>query len=326
MLWTDDGGHTRRPIVVIEDHLYHTGELLNAVGRVAPERLADLAVCAIDRPGPDTTAAIADWSRRFPGVRLLTLDELPSRDLPSFARAIASLARPGGIVLQDIQLSSLPFVPADRWWESIYVGATVRGLFSERPPIVRFFSNKRGYDATFGKELIDAGFDPRDVMDKSSLDQEVVPAMLRLLNTQFPHRLTISTRRAGAVTLPAGHADRGDVERACDLVLWISGDRATLGGRLAGSSVVLKPGTAEVETWRALIGDRLAGGPGIQVLDVGARLGPSGAERAEHTNLAARHIHGLRARLSDAGAIVTANHAYRISDAVSVALLQPSDR
>ena len=49
-------------------------------------------------------------------------------DAASLARAIARLLRPGGLIVQDVQLSTLPFLPADRWWESIYVAATVRGL------------------------------------------------------------------------------------------------------------------------------------------------------------------------------------------------------
>ena len=54
------------------------------------------------------------------------------------------------------------------------------------------------------------------------------------------------------------------------------------------------------------------------MLDVGARLAPEGAGRAEVTNLAARHIHGLRSRLQDGGAIVTAHHAYRLAEGLRV--------
>ena len=78
-----------------------------------------------------------------------------------FARLVASLLRPGGILLQDVHLSTLRFIAPDRWWESIYVAATVRGTFPRRQPAVRFLSNKRGYTATFGRDLMDAGFDPR---------------------------------------------------------------------------------------------------------------------------------------------------------------------
>lgn len=320
MLWADEAGNTRRPIVAIEDHLYHTGELLQAIAAQAPSRLADLTVCAIDRSGPDTASTIADWRRQYRAVRLLTLDDLPSRDLPSFARSIAALVRPGGLILQDVQLSTLPFVPADRWWESIYISATVRGLFAERPPIVRFCSNKRGYDATFGKDLLDAGFDPRDVMDKGTMNEIVVPTALKLIDRQFPATLRV-VDADGIQTARVSDADRDEIARAVDVVLWTSGEKPQLSGRRVPSAAALRAGSPEALTWAALIEDRLRGGPGLSVVGVGERLAEPGAERAELTNLAARHVHTLRGRLRDADAIVTANHAYQISAALSVGLV-----
>ena len=71
-------------------------------------------------------------------------------------------------------------------------------------------------------------------------------------------------------------------------------------------------------TWQALVDDRLAEAGGVPVIDVGMRLADAGAERAEASNLAARHIHGLRARLSNPGAIVTVNHAYRLDERLVV--------
>jgi hypothetical protein len=321
MLWADEAGNTRRPIVAIEDHLYHTGELLEAIASQAPSHLANLTVCAIDRSGPDTASTIADWRRRYPAVRILTLDDLSCRDLPAFARSIAALVRPGGLVLQDVQLSTLPFVPADRWWESIYIGATVRGVFAERPPVIRFCSNKRGYDATFGKELIDAGFDPRDVMDKTTIASVVVPAVLKQIDSKFA--ATLRAIHGGRLqTTPVATADREEIAREMDLALWSDNGRPVLAGRCVDGQVALRLGSAECATWSSLIDDRLVSGPGLSVVGVGERLSEPGAERAELTNLAARHIHTLRGRLRDASAIVTANHTYQISGALSVALIR----
>jgi len=70
-----------------------------------------------------------------------------------------------------------------------------------------------------------------------------------------------------------------------------------------------------------LLEDRLSEGEGLPVIDVGQRLAEAGAERAEQTNLAARHIHSLRARLRSPDAIVTALHRYRFAGEVSVALV-----
>ena len=320
MLWADEAGRTRRPIVAIEDHLYHTGELLDAMGEADRSALAHLTVCVLDRPGPDTSAAVAQWAERYPDVAIVTLADLAVDSLGAFARDVARYVRPGGVVLQDIQLTTLPFVPADRWWESIYLGATIRGLFADRAPVVRFCSNKRGYDATFGKDLIDAGFDPREVMDKGALAEAVVPGVLRLWRTQFPRLARVSIA-GGSVEIPVHDADRLDVERACDLVLWRTSTGATLGGRRLDAPVTLKSGGPEIETWRDLLEARLEFRDGIGVLELGQRLAEPDAARAEQTNLAARHIHGLRARLNDDGAIATANHRYRLNDSLAVALV-----
>src|SRR4030095_10242769 len=107
---------------------------------------------------------------------------------------LASLLLPGGLLLQDVHLSTLHFIPADRWWESIYLAATVRGIFPKHQPAVRFISNKRGYTATFGRDLMDAGFDPREVMDKAELDTVVVPSIASDLSVRFPLELTSSVR------------------------------------------------------------------------------------------------------------------------------------
>ena len=56
----------------------------------------------------------------------------------------------------------------------------------------------------------------------------------------------------------------------------------------------------------------------MPVLEVGQRIAPEGAGRAEVTNLAARHIHGLRSRLQEGSGIVTAHHAYRLAEGLRV--------
>jgi hypothetical protein len=99
-------------------------------------------------------------------------------------------------------------------------------------------------------------------------------------------------------------------------LLWIDAAGCELTGRLvhrdaAARGLALRPGH-EATSWRALLADRLDAGDGLSVVGVGERIGPPGVDRAEATNLAARHVHTLRSRLRDAGAIVTAHHAYRL--------------
>ena len=354
MSWLGSDGVERRPIVLVEDHLYHTSEMLAALAATRADLVSELTVCVIERAGPDTTATVAGWLERYPTLqvaarvdaaavpagaasRLTPVDAADLRDAAACARLVARLLRPGGLLVQDVQLETLPFLPADRWWESIYVAATVRGLFADRQPTVRFLSNKRGYAATFGRDLVDAGYDARDVMDKSSLGDVVVPTIASLVDRLFPRTLdaVLPPRGAGGEVVRrtwrvgADARDRREVFDACDLVLWQAADSWTLGGRMVDDvrgerTLGLRPGSHEAETWRGLIAECLGGSAGLPVIDVGQRVSPPHAERAELTNLAARHIHTLRGRLADAGALITADHAYRLRDGIRAGLCCPA--
>ena len=314
--------------------MYHSGELLEAMARSSPELLPCTTVCAIDDPGPDTSSSIAAWLRKFDGIqiaarvepgeiagdlaaRVLAIEPGQIGELSSFARLAASLLLPDGVLLQDVHLSTLPFIPADRWWDSIYVAATVRGMFPRDQPAVRFVSNKRGYTATFGRDLMAAGFDPREVMDKAELEDVIVPSIARDVAARFPLELTASDR-PGPRPIAASDGSRRAIEDALDLVEWDVSGRVELGGRLVAGGVTFRSGSNEAITWHRLIADRLADGGGVPIQEVGERLAEEGSDRAEISNLAARHIHALRARLSNAAAIVTVNRAYRLDGSVSV--------
>ena len=326
------GAAVRRPIAVVEDHLFHITELLQALAAEAPELPRHVAVLCLERPGPDTTAAVTRWLAAWPELRVMaavpagtaavSLDPQVLTVQHAFCRTLAGMLLPGGLLLQDIQLATLSFIPADRWWESIYLAATVRGLFPSRPPVCRFVSNKRGYEATFGRDLVEAGFDPRDVIEKGDLRQVLVPTLRAFLARRFPWDLeTMHGQPPAAVG--ATEEDRREVEAALDLAAWLAADGGLeLGGRALagdrGDRVRLRAGSPEAETWKSLLIDRLTGGEGLPVVAVGERVGPPGVLRAEATNAAARHLHLLRSRLSDPGAIVTARHAYRLREDLRV--------
>jgi hypothetical protein len=311
--------------VVVEDHLYHITQLLQALSEMAPALLAQTTVLCLERPGPDTEATVGRWLAACPDLqvaaavsprpRTATLDPQVFAEANAFCRIVAGMIRPGGLLLQDVQLATLTFLPADRWWESIYLAATVRGMFPSRPPACRFFSNKRGYGATFGRDLVEAGFDPRDVIEKDELSRVVVPALRSYLERRFPWKLE---RTAGEpVAVGASEEDRREVEAGMDLVVWIDPDGGiSLGGKAL--SRPLKAGSQEGRTWQRLIDDRLDGGAGVPVVEIGERVAPEGALRPEVTNAAARHLHLLRSRLEDPGAIVTVQHAYRLRDGLRV--------
>lgn len=336
MFWVRSAGFARRPLVVAEDHLHHVTELLDALMEEDPSLLALTTVLCLDRTGPDTTRLVDRWLATYPdlqvaaslgsgsgkGPRRASLDAAVFESSNRFSKAVAGMLRPGGLLLQDIQLSTLGFIPADRWWESIYLASTVRGMFADNPPTCRFLSNKRGYEATFGRDLIDAGFNPRDVMDKSELREMVVPVVRSYLDRAFPWRLEIAQRPSSAAVAKT-EEDRREIEAELDLVVWCGDPAVEVGGRLlAGEGdkrrLTCKAGSQEAVTWTALVEDRFRGGEGVPVVDVGQRIAPEGAGRAEITNLAARHIHGLRSRLKDGPAILTAHHAYRLAEGLRV--------
>ena len=312
MTWGEASGFDRRPIVVVEDHLYHITQLLEALSGLAPALLAQTTVLCLERPGPDTSATVERWRADHPDLQIAatgTLDPQVFTSANAFCRTLAGMLRPGGLLVQDIQLSTLTFLPADRWWESIYLAATVRGMFATRSPACRFFSNKRGYGATFGRDLVEAGFDPRDVIEKDELSKVVVPALRSYLDRRFPWRLE-------GTAVGSTEEDRQEVEDAMDIVVWRDADGGiSIGGRALIRRVQLKPGSQEGVTWERLIEERMEGVP---VIEVGERLAPEGALRAEITNVAARHLHVLRSRLEDPAAIVTAQHAYRLRDELRV--------
>lgn len=333
MTWVGAAGFARRPLVVVEDHLHHVSELLETLAETDPATLGRATVVCLDRSGPDTTRLVASWLAAHPGLqvaarfegkvpaaRCLGFDPAVFEEPHRFCKAVAGLLRPGGLLLQDIQLATLAFIPPDRWWESIYLANTVRGMFSGNPPACRFFSNKRGYEATFGRDLLDAGFDPRDVMDKSELRGMVVPVVRSYLARSFP--LVLQMAKVPDAAVAKTEEDRREIENELDLAVWTADLSVEIGGRLLPDGerkrVSLKAGSQEAQTWIELAEDCLSGGEGVPVLEVGKRIAPEGAGRAEITNLAARHIHGLRSRLKDGSAIVTANHAYRLVEGIRV--------
>ena len=70
MYWLTPNEFARRPLVAVEDHVYHISELLRAIQRTSHDLLESLTVVCLDRVGPDTDAAVQDWLNGYPEIQV----------------------------------------------------------------------------------------------------------------------------------------------------------------------------------------------------------------------------------------------------------------
>ena len=70
MTWVAATGFARRPLVVVEDHLHHVSELLEALAAADASLLALTTVVCLDRSGPDTTRLAAGWLEAYPALQV----------------------------------------------------------------------------------------------------------------------------------------------------------------------------------------------------------------------------------------------------------------
>lgn len=322
---------SRRPLVVVEDHLYHIGQILDLLRRRQPDLLSQLTVVCLDRPGPDTREAVAEWTASFPEVLIVAnvepTDPERQRALPAaalehereYVGMVKDLLAPRGVLVQDIQLETLRFHSADQWWETIYLASSVRGRYAAAAPRCIFMSNKRAFHATFGQDLQDAGFDANDVLNKDELEDTLVPLLFRCLREAFPLELERSDRDRSQ-WLSADGEEAEALDRDLHVVLWEHRPAkiALTGRAVVDGRVELPEDGHEAATWRALVEAHLSGDRGIPTQQLGARVAPEHALRAEQINAASRHVYRLRARLRDKDRLLNADHHYRLADDLCV--------
>ena len=333
-----------RPIVVVEDHFHHISKLAQSISKNARELYDSLTIVCLDRPGPDTTHAALELAERHPTLQLVAaVDQLACReakayrvaefpesmltDQNEYCKTIASLLRPNGLLIQDIELETLEFIPKDRWWESTFLATTIRGIFGQGNLNCCFFSNKKGYEATFGAELLASGHDPRNVLNKNDLDKIVVPKMFRFLKETFLwtlNYLTIGNGDPRPILVSENEQEKRTFENALDLLIGPPQNKQIA---ISGNAFVQASGSKlsidsnEAITWRDLVTAAFRN-QGISTHELGKRIAAEGASKAEATNSAARHIHSLRKKLDDANSIITVDGEYRLGDGLTVGLME----
>lgn len=333
-----------RPVVVIEDHFHHISQLTQAIKKKSPAVFDSLTIVCLEKPGPDTTASVIDLLNSYRSLQVAAAIEVDQLDPEQVARVsiirnnlfhdqqeyckwIASLIRPEGLLIQDIELETLEFIPREKWWETTFLATTVRGIFGPGNLNCCFFSNKRGYEATFGAELLAAGHDPRDVLNKNEMEQMVVPKISRFLKDQFPwslNRTVIGQSTIHSARITQSDSERKRIESSLDLVVWPMVNQLT---RIGGVALSGEPGISlngesnEAMTWNELARSAF-GLTRVTTAAIGQRIAPAGASKAETTNAAARHIHALRKRLVDSNAIVTVDSQYRLTEGLSLGIVE----
>ena len=333
--WIDASGDAPRAIVVVEDHVDHLESLRRVLERVEPRLLAQTTFLCLDRAGPDTDRMLALWREHSPSLRVLAATNAAAAGHAALtpevfgshgalAATMGRALRAGGLLLQDVQLETLRFVPADRWWETVFLAQTVVGRWSEDPPQVRFLSNKRGYQATFGSWLLDAGFHPRDVLDKDSLEEQVVPVIQRVFTRRFPWSLELRDEDGVTQRFPARgtDAERSALGQSLDL-LWVEHENGDgeLRGRCCGAPTLFERGRVERPTWQALFAAVFEGTESPGTEELGRRLAPEGALGPEISNAASRHMGRMRDKLSERTAVETREHRYRLRPGLRVGRL-----
>ena len=226
---------------------------------------------------------------------------------PAFARdASRRLLRPGGLLVQDVQLSTLPFVPADRWWESIYRrrhrARPVRRAARRRCGSCRTSAATRRRSAAICSRRASIR---ATSWTRPSSPPVVVPAIAAIRRPAFPliARRRGSPTAVGASRRVARRAERAELARRRSTCVAVAElPRRTRTRRpprraRAAAALTRRGEPRGRRSWRALSTTASTGGAGLPVIGVGERVGPPGADRAEPTNLAARHIHTLRSRL-----------------------------
>ena len=349
MTWLFENPFERRPIVIVEDHLNHLDDICEQLQADQPGLFRLITLVGLDAGGPDTRQDVNRWLRIYPEVKVAAhlasedaqqlVGQFPDRLLPipsellkssgpiGLSELLAGLVRPGGFLLQDVQLDNLHFIPADRKWESIRLLTTqVRALIPGRPSVVWFMSNKSNpFHEVYGA-LTGLNFDPNHFLDKDDLARRVISVFLEFLEESMPFSLRVTQDDGAIYETAVGEEDLLDVMNGVDLALWQTDTALRLGGRLIKGDVLdRKVDSAEGRAWQALVVDRFGERTGVETKRFGELKAPKELDERydsiEINGWGSRLAWGLRSLLQAVDPktlIETRDGTYRLSDRLQV--------
>ena len=293
MSWIRSEGFELRPILVIEDHLEPLTKIIEILAAEAAHFLGLLTVVSLPRePRGDSRESVRGWLESHPQLQVAAyLAERDAADLgaafpdrfqpvPAAAlesqtsdrlRAIlAGMLRPGGLLLQDICLDSLAFIPHGDLVESFtkIAHSVQQGFPARRRPECWLMSEQRRFEADFMPRLARQGFLPKNFLSKKTLDRNLSQNLKAFLVESMPLFLRLAQHGEESLETILGHEDRDEVMSECDLVLWQPGGRIRIGGRLVKpeeAGRLRQPGTKISQFWDALVRDLFGRHAGVTI-------------------------------------------------------------
>jgi hypothetical protein len=296
-------------------------------GRQSPSRLLEV----------DTSALLSSLPRlacQSLLPRYLDLSERSLQDEPAFARLLDQLIRPGGMIVCDIELLTLPFAQGAA--HALYGGARAASIACRRQmepersctqeaAQLLIVSNREKFGARVDKALAECGvYVGRDDIFRKSDDLiDVASRICDTLSQRFPWRLCFRhPRDGGLVTHYIGRPDEALIDATLDVVIWPAQDGMH---QLSGLAVLDAKSVAEssgrAQVLLMLMEAHLhAGSRPVAYDDICATL-----ERLNEKQSPSQVIEGIlrmlhpeqQRRILPKGA----NHAYRVGDDARIGLV-----
>ncbi len=308
----------RRPIVVVEDHLGDLNEIISLISKKAPGLLGLLtAVGLVDRAG-DTRQVVEKWLQSHPAMqvaanlpsedavgllaqfparfRILESATLRSSSPTDLCEALAEMARPGGLFLQDIFLDSLAFIPHDKMRKSYReVGFRVRNLVPRGDLQCWLMSNKQEFEGDEWKQMEK---DRVTFLNKKKLEKNLIPNLRAFFLESMPLHLKVTHYGRLIYETAIGEQDLDEVMAELDLVVWHSERAVQVGGRLVKKGQPRhRPTRSRGKAWVALIKDLFSEGKGVAISRFGKWRATEDAGKAELSNRGHTLAGELRAQL-----------------------------